>query len=212
MSEAIERLIGGVDWLGHASFRLRGEKTVYIDPWKLRNAPRDGDLILITHTHYDHYSSEDIEKAVSEGAAVVAPAACRDKVTEPNTVFLAPGESADVAGLKVDAVRAYNTNKEFHPRDNDWLGYIVTLDGVRIYHSGDTDVIDEMRGLACDVALLTVSGTYVMTADEAVEAAGRIGPKVAIPMHWGDIVGGRADAEHFKVAAPCPVVLLDAQT
>jgi L-ascorbate metabolism protein UlaG (beta-lactamase superfamily) len=127
-------------------------------------------------------------------------------------VWIASGESTEAAGVQIGAVRAYNTNKEFHPRENDWLGFIVTLDGLRIYHSGDTDRIDEMRGLACDVALLPVSGTYVMNAEEAVEATRDIGPKVAVPMHWGDIVGGRADAEHFKASSACPVVLLDAVT
>ncbi len=200
-----DRFTQGIDWLGHASFRLRGSVIIYIDPWKLAGEPHDADIVLITHSHYDHLSAEDIAKVSRPGTVIVGARSIAGDLPPGETVLLAPGEKTEVGGVEIEAVRAYNTNKKFHPKENDWVGYIINLDGLFIYHCGDTDVIDEMNTVNCDVALLTVSGTYVMTADEAVEAARRIGPKVAIPMHWGDIVGGRQDAERFAASAPCLV-------
>lgn len=202
-----DKLASRIDWLGHASFRVKGSRTIYIDPWKLESEPADGDLILITHSHYDHYSPEDIQKVAASGAVIIAPASTSDEISGESVVYLAPGESKTFGEIKVEAVPAYNTNKKFHPREKNWLGYIVEIDEMRVYHSGDSDLIEEMSTISCDVALVPVSGTYVMNADEAVEAVHEIGPKVAIPMHWGDIVGGRADADKFKVMAPCAVVI-----
>ncbi|MFH0883642.1 MAG: MBL fold metallo-hydrolase [bacterium] len=196
-----------IDWLGHASFRLRGSVIIYIDPWKLSTAPRDGNLILVTHNHYDHYSPQDIHKAALANATVVVPKSIRQKVDWPKVVALAPGESTTINGVRIAAVPAYNTNKDYHPRGEGWVGYIITLDGVRIYHAGDTDLIPEMRDVECDVALLPISGTYVMTATEAIQAAELVSAKAAIPMHWGDIIGDDADARVFKEGAPCEVVI-----
>ncbi len=204
-----QELTDKVEWLGHASFRLRGSVIVYIDPWKIEGNPRDGDLVFITHSHYDHYSQEDIAKVIKSDGQLIAPDSCKGTILETNVLWMKPGERTSVLGIDVETLPAYNVDKDFHPRSNGWLGYIITLDGTRIYHCGDTDVIDEMNGLCVDIALLAVSGTYVMDAEQAVEAARMIGPKVAIPMHWGVIVGGRDDAQRFKVSAPCPVILKD---
>lgn len=206
-----ENLTSHIDWFGHDSFRYRGSKTVYFDPWKIHETLVDGDLILVTHSHYDHYSPEDIERVATSGATLIFPASMKEEVSFDHSRFMAPGESMDLDGILLEAIPAYNTNKKFHPRVNGWLGYVLTIDGIRIYHAGDTDLIDEMNSVSCDIALLPVSGTYVMTADEAIKATQMIGPKVAIPMHWGDIVGGRADAENFRVGASCPVVIKEAQ-
>jgi L-ascorbate metabolism protein UlaG (beta-lactamase superfamily) len=200
-----------VDWLGHASFRLRGTATVYLDPWSIQGTPRDGDLVLITHSHYDHYSPEDIEKVLRPGGIVVMPRVDEEKATLEGVQFMEAGEERELAGVRIQAVPAYNVDKDFHPRSQRWLGYIVELDGVRIYHCGDCDVIEEMEEIKCHVALLPVSGTYVMNAREAVEATRRIGPQVAVPMHWGEIVGEREDAEYFAQNAPCEVVLKEEQ-
>lgn len=205
MSERLD--LEQVDWLGHASFRIRGSKTLYIDPWKIGTSPRDGDLVLVTHDHYDHLSSEDIARVAEQSATVVVPASSAESLDWPAKSPVSPGESLDLGGVIVHAVPAYNTNKDYHPRSQKWVGYIIEMDGVRIYHSGDTDLIDEMKDIDCDIALLPVSGTYVMTADEAVKAVDRIKPKKAVPMHWGEIVGGRKDAEHFQENAACEVVI-----
>ena len=196
-----------IDWLGHASFRLRGSKQIYIDPWKVEGAPHDGDLILVTHSHYDHLNTEDIARVSKPGAIVIAPNSAAEKLNHPGAKLVNPGDTLIIEGITIEAVPAYNTNKDFHPRSQDWVGYIVELDGLRIYHTGDSDLIDEMRDVNCHVALVPVSGTYVLTAAEAVEAVRLIEPEIAIPMHWGDIVGSEVDAAYFRDHASCKVVI-----
>jgi L-ascorbate metabolism protein UlaG (beta-lactamase superfamily) len=190
-------MIEKIHWLGHDSFRLEGEVTVYIDPWKLPpNSPK-ADIILITHDHYDHCSPEDVAKIQKADTVIVTiPAAARKLKGEVKTVK--PGDKITVKGIEIEAVPAYNTDKPFHPKGAGHVGFIVTLGGKRIYHAGDTDFIPEMKGLKVDIALLPVSGTYVMTAEEAAKAADAIKPEVAIPMHYGEIVGSERDAERFK--------------
>jgi L-ascorbate metabolism protein UlaG (beta-lactamase superfamily) len=200
-------MIEKIHWLGHDSFRLEGEVTVYIDPWKLPpNSPK-ADIILITHDHYDHCSPEDVAKIQKADTVIVTiPAAARKLKGEVKTVK--PGDKITVKGVEIEAVPAYNTDKQFHPKGAGHVGFIVTLGGKRIYHAGDTDFIPEMKGLKVDIALLPVSGTYVMTAEEAAKAADAIKPEVAIPMHYGEIVGSERDAERFKELTSVQVTIL----
>lgn len=200
-------MIEKIHWLGHDSFRLEGEVTVYIDPWKLPpNSPK-ADIILITHDHYDHCSPEDVAKIQKADTVIVTiPAAARKLKGEVKTVK--PGDKITVKGIEIEAVPAYNTDKPFHPKEAGHVGFIVTLGGKRIYHAGDTDFIPEMKGLKVDIALLPVSGTYVMTAEEAAKAADAIKPEVAIPMHYGEIVGSERDAERFKELTSVQVTIL----
>jgi len=200
-------MIEKIHWLGHDSFRLEGEVTVYIDPWKLPpNSPK-ADIILITHDHYDHCSPEDVAKIQKADTVIVTiPAAARKLKGEVKTVK--PGDKITVKGIEIEAVPAYNTDKPFHPKGAGHVGFIVTLGGKRIYHAGDTDFIPEMKGLKVDIALLPVSGTYVMTAEEAAKAAEAIKPEVAIPMHYGEIVGSERDAERFKELTSVQVTIL----
>jgi L-ascorbate metabolism protein UlaG (beta-lactamase superfamily) len=193
-----------IHWLGHASFRIDGDgAVVYIDPWKLEGGPA-ADVVLVTHEHFDHCSAEDIERILGPRTVVVATAPCRDTLSglgvEMRTV--GPGDSLEVGGVRVRAVPAYNTEPDrqgFHPRDPavPRVGYVVELDGSVVYHTGDTDVIPEMEGIGPDLVLIPVGGTYTMTAEQAAQAATRMGAKAAVPMHWGDIVGSREDAERF---------------
>lgn len=209
---------GGVKiwWLGHDSYRIKDDKTIYIDPYKISKA-EPADLILITHEHFDHFSVEDIMKIVKPDTVVVGIQACRPgmgdiKVKEIKTVR--PGDRIEAYGVAVEAVQAYNTNKfrepgvVFHPKVDGKVGYVLVVRGVRVYHAGDTDHIPEMRNIKADVALLPVSGTYVMTAEEAANAANDIKPKLAIPMHYGAIVGSEKDAEQFRKLAKCEVAIL----
>lgn len=197
-----------ITWLGHASFRITGTKaTVYIDPWKLKSSV-PGDVICITHSHYDHLSEEDVEKIRTRSSVIVGPEDCRGNFGRAFKV-IAPGQSVTVGDVTVEAVHAYNTDKAFHPRGNNWVGYVVTIDGVRVYHTGDTDVIPEMADVDADVALLPVGGTYTMTVSQAAEAVEKINPKVAVPMHCGDIVGTLNDREAFQSASKVPVVILE---
>ncbi|MFH1490688.1 MAG: MBL fold metallo-hydrolase, partial [Pseudomonadota bacterium] len=151
----------------------------------------------ITHEHFDHCSPEDVEKIRKPGTVMVTEALSAQKLNGDIRV-IAPGDTLEVKGVQIEAVPSYNTDKDFHPKESQWLGFILTLEGVRIYHAGDTDFIPEMKDFDVDIALLPVSGTYVMTSSQAVEAALAIQPKLAIPMHYGAIVGGEDDALTFK--------------
>jgi L-ascorbate metabolism protein UlaG (beta-lactamase superfamily) len=212
-------LIEALDWLGHSGFRLRaGRALVYIDPYRVSPEAPKADLILVTHGHYDHFSPQDIELLSQKGTRLVAPAVVAERVSG-NVVSIAPGEMLEdelVRGVAVAAVAAYNTSKRdgegrvFHPPGAGFVGYDLNVRGERLYHAGDTDVIPEMDTVAgVDVALLPVSGIYVMTAQEAAEAARRIAPRVAVPMHWGEHIGTREDAEAFAAAAPGEVRILE---
>lgn len=207
-------MIENIHWLGHDSFRLDGSSTVYIDPWKLGDGARPADVVLVTHDHYDHLSAADIAKVASAATTLVGPASVTAQIDGVKTVTVSPGDTVRVGSVSVTAVPAYNTNKfrapgeVFHPRSAGYVGYVVELDGRRIYHAGDTDVIPEMSDVRCDVALLPVSGTYVMTAGEALEAVGMIEAAVVVPMHYGDIVGSDADAARLKESSPIPVEIL----
>ncbi len=200
-----------IHWLGHDSFRLDAQKVVYIDPYHLpAGAPR-ADVVLITHEHHDHYSPEDVEALRKPSTSFVTIAKVA-RMLQGDVHVVKPGDQVVVQGIEIEATPSYNTNKRFHKKTDEYVGFIVTVDGQRIYHAGDTDVIPEMADLRVDVALLPVSGTYVMTADEAIEAARLIRPKLAIPMHYGAIVGGPADAERFAAGAPGETVILQPES
>jgi len=193
----IDKILSNLDWLGHDCFRLRAAgQIVYFDPFQLSGDLPPADLILVSHTHYDHFSPDDIKKIRRESTLIITVPEAAAKLSG-NVKTMQPGQSVTSGPFTIEAVRAYNTNKKFHPQANNWLGFIVTVEGVRIYHAGDTDHIPEMANYQADIALLPVSGTYVMTADEAAQAALEINPKVAVPMHFGSIVGEQSDAERF---------------
>lgn len=187
-----------ISWLGHDGFLIEAEgKTIVIDPFNIKQASAKADIILITHEHYDHCSPEDVAKLIKPATQIITEEESAKKLSGYNVSVLEPWETLAVSGITIETVPSYNTNKKFHPRANGWLGFIVTIDGIRIYHAGDTDLIEEMNGIKADIALLPVSGTYVMTAEEAVDAAKRIAPTAAIPMHYGAIVGETNDATIF---------------
>ena len=211
-------LLEEVEWLGHSGFRIAvGAASIYIDPYRIAADEPKADLILITHQHYDHFSIQDLERLRKEDTRVIAPPTVAERL-EGNVHSIRPGEvvETDVYGVDVRALPAYNTSKRdgegrpFHPREAGCLGYELNVRGERIYHAGDTDVIPEMDSVAgVDVALLPVSGTYVMTAGEAAEAARRIQPRVAVPMHWGEHLGTREDAMAFARQAPVEVTIME---
>ncbi len=191
--------------LGHSSFRWEGSKIVYFDPWKLSKDSKKADIIFISHEHFDHLSENDIAIISSPDTVIVTCASGAKRLSSlvagcGQVKTMAPGDSLDLGGVKIKAVASYNVNKEFHPRSANKLGFIVTMDGISVYHAGDTDRIPEMDSLRCDAALLPISGTYVMNAREAAEAALAIKPKIAVPMHYGDIIGTGSDAKRFRDA------------
>jgi len=207
-----------LSWLGHDGFRIENGKVVYIDPFKIEAGGPKADIVLVSHEHSDHCSPTDLRKVITPATVIVAHSQSKNELSKLNVKeikIMKPGDKISVGDVAIEAVPAYNVNKfrepgrVFHPKEDGKLGYVVTIKGVRIYHAGDTDHIPEMKNIRTDIALLPVSGTYVMTAHEAAEAAGTINLQIAIPMHYGAIVGGRIDAETFQKLAKCEVKLLE---
>ena len=202
-----------LQWLGHASFKICHEdQVIYIDPWKIKDAAHDATLVLVSHSHYDHYSPEDITKVSGPDTKLIASpdVTSQEKAGEP----IVPGLTIQLEGIVTQGVAAYNPQKQFHPKEKNWTGFIIQLDSKRIYYAGDTDLTEEMKALDdIDVALLPVGGTYTMNAEDAAEATRHIKPKMSIPYHWGDIVGEQNDAEEFAKMAPSEVkILMPGQT
>jgi L-ascorbate metabolism protein UlaG (beta-lactamase superfamily) len=199
-----------LEWLGHASVRIKTDKKIiYIDPYQLINEVKTkADIILITHSHYDHCSLQDIEKIVKDGTIIICTADSQSKITRINKKIkiglIESGKGFNLEKIKIQAVPAYNINKKFHQKSEGWIGYIIQIGSVVIYHAGDADIIKEMEKLTgyskkgnYFVALLPVGGTYTMDAEEAAKAASIIKPTLAIPIHWGSIIGSRDDAKKF---------------
>ena len=197
-----QELVTKLHWLGHDSFRLDGPPVIYFDPWKLHGKQVPADLVLISHDHYDHCSPDDVKKVRGPKTLIVGSTGVAAKL--PGAQEIKPGERLTAAGIDIEAVAAYNLTKfrspgvPFHPKGAQHVGYIVTVGGVRLYFAGDTDQIPEMATIACDVALLPVSGIYVMTAEEAATAAHTLKPQIVVPMHIGAGIGTERDGLRFK--------------
>jgi len=198
-----------IKWLGHSGFLIKNSRVIYIDPYQIKEGLEKADLIFITHSHYDHCSVADIQKIVQEGTKIIMPADCQSKITRfdvpINMEIIEPNQEIELGEIKVSTFPAYNVDKHFHPKDESWVGYLIKMKNVLIYHPGDSDLIPEMQKLTGYkqpgkelVALLPVGGRFTMNAEEAAEAAKLIKPTIAIPMHYGSIVGTKDDAQEFK--------------
>ena len=189
-----------------SSIRIDGSKKIYVDPYKRKKASHDADIIFITHAHYDHYDEPSLRNAAKEDSVIVCPASMladvkRLNISAGKVIGMSAGETEEVSpAIKAEAVPAYNLNKNFHPKANGWLGYIITMDGIRYYAAGDTDALPELEDVDCDIAFVPVGGTYTMTASEAAGLVNKIYPEIAVPIHYGTIVGRAADADTFKNA------------
>lgn len=214
--------IEGVEirWTGHDGFRLNSkDKSVYVDPYKLGetyNQKNDADILLISHNHFDHLSIEDINKIINKSTRIVCANECVDVIkkeySDNEVISLKPGQTKTVDSLVITGIAAYNTNKDFHPKKDEKVGFLIKVDGLTIYHTGDSDIIPEMEGVNPDILLVPVSGTYVMTAKEAIKATNEIikPKKLAIPMHYNSIVGTIQDAEEFfREVDVCKAVVMD---
>ena len=195
-------MIEDIEVLYHSSIRISKNKIIYIDPFKIDENYNDADIVFITHDHFDHYSEEDIDKVINENTTIIIPEEMLTKILRKGinknaVITVESNKEYMVQGIKFETIPAYNTNKTFHPKENDWVGYIITLDGIRYYIAGDTDITEENRKVKCDVAFVPVGGTYTMDFKEAAQLINEIQPKIAIPIHYGSVVGTNQDATDF---------------
>ena len=195
-------MLKNVEVLYHSSIKIKDNKIIYIDPFKIDKDYNDADIVFITHDHFDHYSEEDIDKVINENTTIIIPEELLTKILRKGinknaVITVESNKEYMVQGIKFGTIPAYNTNKTFHPKENDWVGYIITLDGIRYYIAGDTDITEENRKVKCDVAFVPVGGTYTMDFKEAAQLINEIQPKIAVPIHYGSIVGTKQDATNF---------------
>ena len=196
-------MLENIEVLCHSSIKINKEKIMYIDPFRINKNYNDADIIFITHDHYDHYSEEDIDKIKKQDTIIVAPKKLFTKILEKgfekdNIITVEPNKKYNVKGINFETIPAYNINKQFHPKENAWVGYIIELEGVKYYIAGDTDITPENKEVKCDVAFVPVGGTFTMNYKEAAELVNEIKPKIAIPIHYGSIVGTEQDAIDFS--------------
>lgn len=195
-------MLENIEVLYHSSIRINKEKTIYIDPFKIDRNYNDADIVFITHDHYDHYSEEDIDKVINENTTIIIPEELLTKLLKKGInknaiITVEPNEKYVVQGIKFETIPAYNTNKTFHPKKNGWVGYIIIINGIRYYIAGDTDITEENKKVKCDVAFVPVGGTYTMDFKEAASLINEIKSKIAIPIHYGSVVGTEQDAIDF---------------
>ena len=195
-------MLENIEVLYHSSIRINKEKTIYIDPFKINRNYNDADIVFITHDHYDHYSEEDIDKVINENTTIIIPEELLTKllrkgINKNAIITVEPNKNYMVQGIKFETISAYNTNKTFHPKENGWVGYSITLDDIRYYIAGDTDITEENRKVKCDVAFVPVGGTYTIDFKEAAQLINEIQPKIAVPIHYGSVVGTKQDATDF---------------
>lgn len=195
-------MLENIELLFHSSIRIDKGVVIYIDPYKIEKDYNDADYIFITHDHYDHYSEPDIDRVRKSETIVIAPESLSEKLLmrgfkKENIIIVEPYEKDKVGDINFETIPAYNTNKEFHPKENNWVGYILEINEIKYYFAGDTDITEESRNVECDVAFVPVGGTYTMDFKEAALLVNEIKPKIAVPIHYGSVVGTVQDAEDF---------------
>ena len=197
-------MLKNVEWLGHSTIKINnGNQVIYIDPYNIKQDYNDADIIFITHSHYDHFSEEDIKKVQKRETVIIITEDLYQKVLDlgfikDNIFVVRPNENYKVHNIQFDTIPSYNVNKKFHPKENNWVGYVIGIDEVKYYIAGDTDITDENKKVKCDIAFLPVGGTYTMDFEEAANLANVIEPKIVVPIHYGLLVGTNQDAENFK--------------
>lgn len=193
-----------IECLGHSTIKMhKNGKTIYIDPYNIKEGKNDANIVFITHAHYDHYSEEDIKKIKNKDTIIVITDDLCERVSKLgfdaiNIVTVKPNNKYNIDNISFTTTPAYNVDKQFHPKANNWVGYIIELDKVKYYIAGDTDITEENKKVKCDVAFVPVGGTYTMDFKESASLINEIKPKIAVPIHYGSIVGTMQDAEDFK--------------
>ena len=195
----------------HSSIRIGAEKVIYFDPFKIQENASDADIIFLTHSHFDHFSKEDVAKLIRKDTVLVMPETIRDTVCrefpDHTAVLMKPWEKKEICGIMTEAVPSYNVGKPMHKKEYGWLGYVVTVDSERIYVCGDMDDNEDARRVKCDILLVPAGGTYTMNAAEAAAFADAVGPDIAVPTHYADIVGSLEDGDIFRKNTHCKTVL-----
>ena len=197
-------MLENITCLGHSSIKIiNNDQIIYIDPYKINNYYADADIIFITHNHYDHYSKEDIIKIKQDSTKIIITKDLLQETLdlgfiESNIITVEPSKTYKIENLMFQTIPAYNVNKIFHPKENNWVGYIIEINKIKYYIAGDTDITEENQKVICDAAFLPIGGTYTMTKEEAATLANHIKPKVVVPIHYGIIVGTKQDAIEFK--------------
>lgn len=196
-------MLKDVQVLCHSSIKITNGKVIYLDPFRIDSNYKDADIIMITHNHYDHYSEQDIQKVRNDNTFFVVPEDLLDnllnlKIPRENIITVQPNKNYTLNEIKIQTIPAYNTNKKFHPKENNWVGYILNINNTRYYIAGDTDITEENSKIDCDIALVPIGGTYTMNYKEASQLINHIKPKIVIPTHYGEIVGTKKDAVKFS--------------
>ena len=191
--------------LTHSSIRIDAGEVMYFDPFEIKEAAHDADIIFVTHEHFDHFSPEDIAKIKADNTILVCPETIADKLSETDfdedhIELVAPGDELSIDDIEIKVIPSYNVGKQFHPEANCWVGYLVTVHGTSYYVAGDTDINEDVKKVHCDVALLPCGGKYTMNPAEAAELACIISPKLAIPTHYGSVAGNQSCGSEFKAA------------
>jgi len=193
-----------IEVLCHSSIKIEAlRKIIYLDPFKVKENRNDADIIFITHSHYDHFSEEDIMKVKNEKTKILVTNDLFERAFElgfkkEDIITVMPNREYKVLDIEINTIPAYNENKKFHPKENNWVGYILNLEKKKVYIAGDTDITEENKNIKCDIALVPVGGTYTMTYEEAAELVNTIKPEKAIPIHYGEIVGNMQDGINFS--------------
>lgn len=195
-------MLEGIKINCHSSIKIKKDKTIYIDPYRIKEKLYDADYIFITHSHYDHLSIEDILKVSKQDTVYIVTQDSKKQlnqigISDLNIVIVEPNINYEAGELFFKTVPAYNTNKEFHPKENNWVGYIINIDGTKYYFAGDTDDIEEIQNIKCDIAFLPIGGIYTMNAEEAANLANKIECKTVVPIHYGELVGTEEDLKEF---------------
>lgn len=195
-------MLNNVELFCHSSIKLTGSKTIYIDPFALRTEAHDADIIFCTHSHYDHFSEDDIELVKKDGTIIVTPESSRELayglVGKDNVLLVEPDKKYEIDGIKFETTYAYNKEKAYHPKSENWVGYIINFDGMKYYIAGDTDNIKEITNIECDVAFIPIGGKYTMDEKEAAQLANTIKAEIIVPTHYGLIIGDKEAGERFK--------------
>ncbi len=201
-------MIEDITHLGHATIKIKKGVVIYIDPFNMKDSVNDADFIFCTHSHYDHLSIQDIRKIMKSNTIIIVPKEAEEKIKELQlkTILVEPDKQYTSGKISFSTTYAYNIGKQFHPKDKKWVGYIIDIDGEKYYHAGDTDSVAEIQNIIVDFAFLPVGGTYTMNWKEAAILANKLKPKYAIPIHFGDIVGSKSDAQSFVDEIHPPIV------